>query len=236
MNAKDRLMSMLSACDYEREHYFSELFKYVPNIVADDVQYIRAEKDECIIPAGAPSDYVYFVLSGDVKGVDYNRTGEAYSFMDFSKMYIIGDFEVFTGSPEYANTIYAAKECKLLMLSSAHYLNWIRHDENALFLRLNNILGNIADERRQDRFFLHKGCRARVINYLIHYYEKHRSSSKEQIRIALTQSELADKVGSNLRSVQRVISALRTEELITIENRKMLLSNEQYLRLVEIEK
>lgn len=229
-------MLLISGCDNKRSVYFSGLFRYVPELIADESQFIRIRQGECIIMAGEPSDYVYFVLSGDVKGVDYNQTGEAYSFMDFTDMYIVGDFEALSGEPEYVNTIYAAKDCRLLRISAVHYLNWIKNDENALFLRLNNILGIMINERKLDRFFLHKGCKERVINYLIHYYERHRNASSGKIRIALTQNELADKVGSNLRSVQRVVAAMKNEQLLSVENRKMMLSYEQYLKLVEIEK
>ncbi len=236
MNGKERLMLMISQCDYKRSRYFSELFKYVPNIVAEEIRYFELQKDEKIISAGKQSEYVYMVLSGDVKGVDYNQTGDGYSFMDFTDMYIIGDFEVITNTPEYSNTIYAAKNCKLLRIPAAHYLNWIKKDENALFLRLSNALSIMMSERRQDRLFLYKSCKQKVVSYFVRYYKKHKSVMGENVTIGITQAELAQKVGSSLRSVQRAVLSLKNEELITIQNRKMSISYQQYLMLVEEEK
>lgn len=236
MNGKERVMLMIAQCDYKRSRYFSELFKYVPNMVCEEMRCVQFKKDECIISTGQPCEYVYMVLSGEVRGVDYNRTGDGYSFMEFSDMYIIGDFEVLSESEEYTNTLYASKPCKMLKIPSAHYLNWIKHDENALFLRLNNILNIMMNERKRDRMFLYKGCKERVISYLIQYYKKHKRSYAELVQVDTTQSELAEKVGSNLRSIQRAIAWLKEHNLINVENRKITLSYEQYLQLVELEK
>ena len=49
----------------------------------------------------------------------------------------------------------------------------------------------------------------------------------------LTQAELAEKVGANIRSVQRAIASLESDNLVSIVNRKMMLSHEQYEKLME---
>ena len=77
------------------------------------------------------------------------------------------------------------------------------------------------------------GCRERVISYLIRYYEKHEKATSRRITVSLTQTELSEKVGFNLRSVQRTVASLEAANLISIENRKMILSYEQYLKLIE---
>ena len=76
------------------------------------------------------------------------------------------------------------------------------------------------------------GCRERVSYYFIMFYENNGKDLSGNVIIALTQNELADKVGFNIRSVQRVIATLEEENLITIKNRKMMLSYDQYLRLI----
>ena len=43
-----------------------------------------------------------------------------------------------------------------------------------------------------------------------------------------TQTELADKIGVNLRSVQRSIAALESENLVHLKKGKMVISREQY--------
>ncbi len=233
MESKEQLMKLAAACEQERRQYLAKFFEFIPNAVVESFQYIEVKKGQSIIIEGQPCEYVYIVLEGDIKGIDYHLTGSAYSFMDFSKMYILGDFEGFSYTPDYIITLYAALDCRLLKVSAACYHSWMKHDENALLLRLNNILGILTSERRMDRNFLHLGCKGRLINYLVRYYEKNRACESKQVKVALTQAELAEKVGANIRSVQRAIASLENENLVSIVNRKMMLSHEQYEKLME---
>lgn len=233
MNAKEQLLKHISKKDKERYQYLSEFFKFLPDIMVEEFRYCEVKKDGNIILGGEAAKYVYFVLDGDVKGIDYYQTGSVYSFIDLTKMYILGDFELFSNIPEYMISIYASQDCKLLKIPASRYMKWIRNDENALYMRLSKVLKVLTTERMLDRKYLHMGCKERIINYLIMYYERHSNSSSQSITISLTQAELSEKVGFNIRSIQRVVSSLEDENLITIINRKMVLSHEQYLKLME---
>ena len=234
MKAKEQLLKHISKKDQERYQYLSEFFEFLPDIMVDEFRYCEVKKGGNIILGGEAAKYVYFVLDGDVKGIDYYQTGSVYSFIDLTKMYILGDFELFSDIPEYMISIYADRDCKLLKIPANRYMKWIRHDENALYMRLSKVLRVLTTERMLDRRYLHMGCKERVINYLILYYEKNTKSSSQSVTIHLTQSELSEIVGFNIRSIQRAVSSLEDENLITIINRKMVLSQEQYLKLVEI--
>lgn len=233
MKSKEQLLNMIPKKDSEKYQYLCRFFKYMPDIMAEEFHYVEIKKNKNIMLAGEPAESIYIVLEGDIKGIDYYETGSTYSFMDFSKMYILGDFELFSNQPNYIISIYAEQDCKLLGISADRYLNWIKHDENALFLRLNNALSALTCERKLDRNYLRMGCRERVISYLIKYYEKHEKATSRRITVSLTQTELSEKVGFNLRSVQRAVASLEAANLISIENRKMILSYEQYLKLIE---
>lgn len=233
MKAKEQLLKMISKNDQEKYQYLSEFFKYLPDIMNDEFVYCEVKKNEKIILAGEAAKYVYILLDGDIKGIDYYQTGSVYSFIDLTKLYILGDFELFSNIPEYLISIFANQDCKLLKISASRYMKWIRHDENALYMRLNNVLKILTSERIMDRKYLRMGCKERVVHYLIVYYEKHKKGTNENVTLSLTQSELSEKVGFNLRSVQRVVAALEAEGIISIVNRKMVLSYEQYLKLLQ---
>ena len=233
MKSKEHLMEVVSKGCKERRQYLTDFFKHVPNAVAEEFRYAEIKENEKIISVGEPCDVVYIVLEGDVKGVDYYKTGVAYSFMDFSEMFILGEYELFSGEKEHLVSVYADTDCKVLKISANRYLNWIQHDENALFLRLKNILQTLPKERKREREYLRMGCRERVISYLVHFYEKNiKTVSKNgAVKIRLTQAELSEKVGFNIRSVQRVIASLEAAKMVSIESGKMVLSYEQYLKL-----
>lgn len=235
MKSKEQLMDFISKEGKDRYKYFSLLFKYMPEEIAKELICVDVKKNETLFLAGDPCETVFIVVSGDVIGEAYHKMGKSYSFMDFSKMYIVGDFEVFADCLEYNLSIRVAQDCKLLKISANSYLRWIKHDENALFLRLKDIVTTLTFEGEMDRENLIIGCKERLIGFLVRMYDKEKKSRTGKVRIEMTQAELADKVGFNVRSVQRNIVSLEEEGKITNESGKIVITHEQYLKLRENE-
>lgn len=231
MKSKQHLLETIAKTEPDRCKYFSELFKYLPEAIAIEMSYTEVRKNEYIILAGNSSTTVYIILAGYVIGLDHQKLGRMYSFMDFTKMYIVGDFELFADFSEYSLSIRATEDCKLLKVSANSYLQWIQHDENALFLRLHNILTTLIFERKIDREYLLMGCKERLINFLLRLYEKEASSNFEKLKVTMTQTELSDRIGFNIRSIQRSIASLENEHIISNKNGKIVVSQEQYLKL-----
>lgn len=234
MESKKQLLEIIEREGGDRFQYLNELFRDMPEEVAKEIMYKEVKKNENLLIAGNPTETVYIILKGHVVGLDHQKLGRVYSFMDFTKMYIVGDFEVFAEYSEYGVSICTTEDCKLLKISSNSYLRWIRHDENALFLRLNNILTTLTFERRMDRKYLMMGCKERLADFLAKMYEKDivdMEDKEVRFKVMKTQNELADKIGFNVRSVQRSIASLEKEDLISTESGKVIISQEQYVRL-----
>lgn len=231
MESKKQLLEIIEKEGGDRFQYLNELFRCMPESFAKEFIYKEVKKNENLLIAGHPTETVYIILKGHVIGLDHQTQGRVYSFMDFTKMYIVGDFEVFGGHTEYGVSICTTEDCKLLKISSNSYLRWIRHDENALFLRINNILTTLSFERRMDRKYLMMGCKERLADFLAKLYQKESNPKEARFKVLKTQNELADKIGFNVRSVQRSISALENDNLISTENGKIMIDQEQYLRL-----
>lgn len=231
MDSKKQLLEYVSQTGGDRKKYLHDLFRYLPEAIAKEMINTTVKKNELIVQAGSPSETVFVILQGQVEGIDHQKMGRVYSFMDFTKMYIIGDFEAFGGFSEYCVTIRATENCRLLKVSSKSYLHWIKHDENALFLRLNNIMTTLTFERQIDREFLLMNCKERLASFLSKYYENERKDKLGKVKVEMTQAELSQKVGFNVRSVQRSIVSLEKENLVSNENGKIIVSYEQYLGL-----
>ena len=231
MKSKQELLELIANKEPDRSKYLRELFDSVPDTIVDELIYEEVKSGQYILQAGMPSDMVYIILSGQITGVDHQRMGRVYYFMDFTKMYIIGDFEIFAEFPEYCVSICAAKDCRLLKIPSKSYMSWIRHDENALFLRMKNIMATLTSERMVDREYIFMSCIERQVDYLIKSYRNGKKDSSGQHRVIRTQAELADRIGYNVRSVQRSIASLEKDGFISNENGKITLSQEQFLKL-----
>ena len=228
MESKEQLLEVIAKVERDRGQYLSNLFKYMPEAIAKELTYMEVKKNELILSAGDPCEAVYVVLKGQVIGLDHYKMGRMYSFMDFTKMYIVGDFEIFADYSESCVSIRAAQDCKLLKISANSYLRWIQHDENALFLRLNNILNTLSFERKLDRNYLIMDCKERLVSFLVMLYEKENPTGLGKLKVDLTQAEISDKIGFNIRSVQRGIASLEKQGMVSNENGKITVTSEQY--------
>ena len=101
METKQQFLEEINKVKGSKRDYLNKLFQYVLEAVIRAAVHKNVKKDEFIIRAGEPCDTVYIILKGDVAGVDYQKLGKVYYFMDFAKMYIVGDFEIFSEDTNY---------------------------------------------------------------------------------------------------------------------------------------
>lgn len=188
METREQFLEELNKVKDSKRDYLNKVFKYLPDAVIRAVSHKHVKKDEFIIRAGEPCDTVYVILKGNIVGLDYQKLGKVYYFMDFAKMYIIGDFEIFARDSEYGVSICAASDRKYLFMS----------------------------------------CKERLMKYLVVSYASKDRTKSSIMRIKKTQTELSERIGFNVRSVQRSIAALEKEELIGNDNGKITVTKEQY--------
>ena len=220
----------------DRLDYFLKLFDKIPHQTVEHIVSAKVKKGDYILKAGEPCDTVYFLLKGKVTGEASSEQGRAYSFMDFTQMCVLGDYEMFYDCAEYIVSIRAEQNCSLLKLSRDQYVNWIQQDVNALYLRTSNILSVLTFERSVDREFMQKNSKERLCLLLVRFYEVGVKDKNGSYTVQYTQGQLADKIGVNLRSVQRSIAALESEQLVQLKKGKMVISQEQYERLAQVGK
>ena len=226
-----KLLEKIQDVSGDRREYFLNLFHNISDETLDQIVHTEVKKGQYILKAGAPADTVYFLLKGKVTGEAYTNRGRTYSFMDFSQMWVLGDYELFYDCEEYTISIRAEQDCSLMILPRRHYQNWVRHDANALYLRVQNMLSVLTFERRIDRESLQKSSKERLAMILVRFYETGSRDRFGTYVVQYTQTELADKTGVNLRSVQRSIASLRDDGLVSLKSGKMIINSEQYLKL-----
>ena len=228
MESITKLLNEYKYITPERRDYLLRFFSCIPDDLARHLVRGEVKKGQYILKWGAPCDAVYFMLKGKVTGEAYTSKGRGYSFMDFSKMHVLGDFELFYDFKEYTISVRAEEDCSILKLSSEQYKNWIRNDANALYLRLQNILTVLSFERMIDREYLQMSIKERLATLLKRFYEDGPREKNGSYTVSNTQVELADKIGANLRSVQRSIAALEEDNLVSLKRGKITISGEQY--------
>ena len=232
MKSKAELIKMLKSLDEKQSIYFMKMFENIPDDIVKTMNYKKVKKNETLIQTGDICDTVYIILSGRVSGTDYQQSGNIYVFMDFCKMDIVGDFEVFGGMSEYSASIKTVEDSEILTIPAKAYLSWMKQDVNALFSRTQKLMHILFTETKDGRKHLFLSCKDRLILYLVNFYEKH-GKDKESCKVKKNQTEIADGIGFHVRSVQRNILTLKEEGLLTVESGKIVISYAQYSKLKE---
>lgn len=231
MRSKKEFMEIISGLNKEQFAYLNEFLKNCPDEVMQSVQYIRIPEGHAILQAGTACEYVWIVIKGEVSGADIQMPGNVYSFLEYSDLNIIGDYEPFAGMPEFQKTIYAVSECEAFRIPSALYMKWISRDQSALFMRAGDFARTLAMEVSSERKYLLLNARDRLILYLVKNYGKWERDGNCILK--KTQNQLAECIGMNVRTVQRSMQRLEEEGFLLCKGGKICVSRKQYEMLKE---
>lgn len=229
MESKERFMEIINKLGKEHFQYLDKLFAGCPEDVIKKMRYLEIPSKYNLIYAGAPCESVYVILKGKVSCVDFQLRGNTYVIMDYAETAILGDYEVFGDFKEYRASVYSVTACELLKIPASAYLYWMQQDANALFMRTRKLMNILTNQTSDDRQYLFLGSKDRLILYLVKSYEKNAKGNGFVMR--KTQSEIAERVGFHVRTIQRNVRSLEKEEFITIDAGKICISKEQYLMM-----
>lgn len=231
MESKQELAQVIARLGGERRQYLNDFFEDCPEELVQTIQYERISKGEAILQAGMDCKYVWGIINGEISVTDIQMLGDAYSFVESSgfSIVIIGDYEPFAGLTEFQNTIYAVTACEALKIPTAGYLRWMRRDGKALFMRAQIFAKTLAQEISNERKYLLLNGRDRLVLYLTQAYAKWEGEGEYVLK--KTQAQLAQRIGMNVRTVQRSIQKLEADGFVSCPGSKLCISREQYERL-----
>ena len=229
MRSRQELTEIIDMLEQEQKAYLHVFFRNCPEEVIQAMQYVRIPEGQTILQAGMDCAYVWVVIKGAVSGEDIQMLGNVYSFFEYSGINIMGDYEPFAGLLEYQKTIYAATACEAFRIPAAINMRWMKVDLEALFMRARVFAQTLADEISHERKYLLLNAKDRLVLYLLKAYGKWECDGNCIIR--KTQAQLAQRIGMNVRTVQRSILRLAEEGMISCQSGKIHISGKQYERL-----
>lgn len=229
MESKQQFIEIIQKLKKEDFEYLNRLFRNCPDSIIQSMKYIKVDRKHVLIEAGTVCDAIYIILKGRLVGTDFRRSGDIYNFVEYSSVEVFGEYEVFGDIKDYQLTIRTSTECEIIVIPSKSYLEWMQKDIDALFIRTRSLMKKIVKESHDERNYSFLTCKDRLVLYLTDAYEKHNVDGfyKEK----KTQSELSDRIGFYIRTIQRSIYKLEKEEMISIKHGKIWVSKEEYLKM-----
>ncbi len=180
-----------------------------------------------LIDTNDTCSYVYILLKGRLQAIEESVVDEPYSFTEIHAIEIVGDFELFTKTPSRIITLTTLEKSLFLIIPAIDYISWLKNDTNALFIRTQMLIRQIVSQTKYDRHNFFLDNRTRLLYFLFKECNT-AANSAFPVKISFTRQEISNRLGCSLRTVNRAISALQKENILSLRHGKIYISSEQY--------
>ena len=224
-----KLVGVQKELSPEMAEYIGKYLSNAPYWVLDSAQIVSKKKDTMFIEENTPVDFVYILLKGTVRAVDYRIKGVAYDYMWFQPGKNFGAMEIFYKIPLYMTTIMTVTDCTMLVMSKKNYERWIWDDKNALQMEIISTGNMLLDQNRTGRIFLFLQGMDRIIYFFVRNYNQQKQDNMAIFDIS--RQEIAERSGFSVKTVNRAVKKMEEEGYITKKGHKIIISEEQYLKM-----
>ena len=177
----------------------------------------KLREGEVLFRAGDVGDGCYRIQTGLVKVVVASQLGEERTISLLRPGAIVGELSVIDGGPRSASVI-AVTDCSLSFFSRAKFQTYIdSHPELTSYLvrTLARRLREADDDLAATTFLSVKGRLARALLNLAEFVGEDDGGGRIQLRLKISQGDLAAMAGVARENVSRTMSEWRTRDIVT---------------------
>jgi CRP-like cAMP-binding protein len=184
---------------------------------------------ETIFLQGDPGDCLYIIREGYVRIYLLSADGREVTFRVYGTGQAFGEFAVLDGKPRSACAV-AASNLSTMVIYRADFLSLIERN----FAVLQRVVEELTERLRYTTMFSKSlaflSASGRVASALVALADR-ASSQPGQVKLAITQSELASYAGATREWTNHALHDFAEEGLITIERRAITVLDRERLRL-----
>jgi CheY-like chemotaxis protein/CRP-like cAMP-binding protein len=199
----------------------------LPANVASEYKVRTYKKKDSIYHDSDTPNFVYFVNKGKVKTWRINLDGKEFITGSYEKGDFFGHLPVLEGGT-YNDSAGAMEECELALMPQNDFLSLVysEHEISARFIKM--LANNINENEKKLLSLAYNSVRARTANVLLGLHKK----GKEGESIRTSREDLAGMVGTSTESLIRTLSDFKSEKIIDIDGREIVVNNPQGLEKV----
>lgn len=207
-------MDLFNSLPLKKQEYMNRLFRNCTEKVKYYMSVIDVEADQTFIKAGE----------------EWPMHEKSYFFKDFGPGDFFGEIECFAGLTRYRISILSSTKCRLLAIPSIYYMEWMRMDVDALFMRTQENISRLVLQTAEARKYLFMEGRDRLMVHLVRKYEQ-KIPAPEILVLNQTRARISEEVGISIKTLDRNIRKLEEMNLLTLNKGKIVITKAQYLQM-----
>ena len=230
------ILPYLQSLDEPVREKLLSLFVTMPDSLRERCTVQSLKKGSILAGPLDRSDFVYVLTQGSIRTANQGSSGNLFVVADFAAPALFGEFELIAGCPLYRGTLIATADCRIIAIERESYLDWVQGNGEVLFQRARAVTRQLLEQCSKERNFLSLGGTERLMFVLCRYYE--RNGTGGTVSICLTRQEIADEIGTSVKTVSRGLQRLSQQGLVRLKDRGIVIRGEEYQtlrRLVEKE-
>ncbi len=182
-----------------------------------------------IVLKGEAATRVFFLLEGRGRVSNEFVDGRRYSFAELLAPDIVGEFEAMAEAPTYAATCEATTPCRIVEMGRADFCAWLQEDGKNAYEIACLIARKSYPTSNMTGGIKYTSTEQRLAAFLL----RHLSGMTGNIRLSSSRQEIADEIGTSVKTVNRTIAKMREEGKIDILHGKLVVTEEQRQALKE---
>ncbi len=224
----DILSDLQSLEEPVREKLLS-LFRTMPDTLRQRCPLRKLKKGSILADPLGPSNFVYVLIRGCIRTENRDASGNIFVVADFTAPALFGEFELIAGCPFYRGTLIATTDCQIIAIERESYLGWVQGNGEVLFQRARAVTRQLLEQCSKERNFLSLRGTGRLMLLLCRYYE--RNAKEGTVRICATRQEIADEIGTSVKTVSRGLQRLNERGLVDLQGHGIAIGSEDYQSL-----
>jgi CRP-like cAMP-binding protein len=183
------------------------------------------KSDEFVFWDGDAPEWFYIVADGKVKVVKHSSSGKEFIIAFFGPGEMFGEVAVFENKPYPAST-QAVTETRVVGIKKEDFLSFLAGHPQVALTIISILGGRLRDAQSRLKDFAGERVEQRLDSVLLML------SAKIGPDLPFTRQELADMAGTTIETAIRVMSTLKDRGIIRSARGKVVILDEQKLRLL----
>lgn len=208
----------------------SKLMENLPLSIMKRLFYKKYTANTVIFYKGDPLNYIYVLLQGEVQISNIFKDGSIYEIHRNDKISFIGEQTILAGDGYASVTITALKDSEFILIRKKDFLKWLELDHKFTLYLLKSLAKRNYNNSQDLGSKGYYSKEYLLMKFLCSKFEK---EEKSIVTINIKRQEMADCIGTSLRSLERGVASLRDKNLITIIKRKITVNQLQYNQMMK---